>query len=206
MKKIIAFGVVMGLLFTLIPVFAQEDTGLPDPGITPDNPFYGVKRGFEDIGLAFTFGEINRAQAHYNRAQTRLSEADAMIKKNKTDVAEELVQDYEEELNETEVEVEKAAAKGQNVTLLVEHVANMTSKHIAVLQRVYEQVSEQAKASIMKVIEKASDRELGILKHLENETEQEMNRTQEKEQEKNQTNKKVDKDNKSEDSGSNESE
>lgn len=44
--------------------------------------------------------------------------------------------------------IEKAEGLGRNVTLLAEHVANMTYKHVEILQKVLEKVPEPAKIHI----------------------------------------------------------
>jgi hypothetical protein len=160
----------VSVLVMASPVFAAVETGetLPvEPGITPDSPMYGLDKVGEKLQLAFAFREQRKAELHYRFAQERLSEAEQLVEDNETDLIEETMEDYEEELNETENEIEKAVARGQNVTELIEHVTSMTAKHLAVLQKVYDKVPEQAKASIQHAMEVSVRKQVGVLAHVE---------------------------------------
>jgi len=122
------------------------------PGVTPDNVFYGLDRAMERIQLALTRNEVNKAELHLRYAAERLAELDAMVQKNKTKYYNNLAREQEQEITRAQEELQKATALGKNTTLLAEHVANMTSKHILVLQKVWENAPEQAKDSIMHAI------------------------------------------------------
>ncbi len=160
----------VSLMVLATPALAAEemDTTLPDPGITPDSPIYGLDKAVEGLELAFTFGEENKARVHYKFAKERLAEAEKMAVEDKPELAEEVMGDYEKELTETESEMEKAVARGKNVTQLAEHVATMTAKHLEVLQRVYDKVPEQAKAAIAHAMEVSVRKQVGVLAHIEN--------------------------------------
>ncbi len=156
---------IVSFLLIATPVLAVEGFSA---GITPDSPIYGLDRAWERIQMAFERKEENRAKLHYEFAQERLAEAEEMTEKNRTDLAKELIDDYEEELNETNNEMKKARNLGRNITELAEHVANMTSKHLEVLQRVYDKVPESAKASIQHAMEVSIRKQVGVLEHIEN--------------------------------------
>ena len=152
------------------PVIAAVETAetLPvEPGITPDSPLYGVDRFVENVQVVITTDELKRAELRYKFAEERLAEANDMSKKNKTELADRAVEDYENELNETEKEMGKAVALGKNITALTEHVAAMTSKHLVVLQRVYEKAPESAQLALLRVIEKATVKSVEIISHNE---------------------------------------
>jgi hypothetical protein len=89
-------------------------------------------------------------------AGERLAEMNKLVEKNKTKHVERLAKDQEEELSEAEAEIVKATAKGLNATLVAQHVANMTSKHLIILQGLLEKVPEQARESIMHAINVSS--------------------------------------------------
>ena len=56
--KTISLLIALVFLFSLgIGVLAQE-TELPDPGLTPDSPFYFLETIAEGIGTLFTFGDL----------------------------------------------------------------------------------------------------------------------------------------------------
>lgn len=138
------------LVSLVLSVVADEE--LPDPGVTPDSMLYGLDRAFERISLALTFDRAAKAEKRLQIASERISELKAMVDKGKPEFVEKLKEDYEEELNEAESDMEAARALGKNVTLLAEHVANATSKHIAVLERVLDKVPDQAKSAILHAI------------------------------------------------------
>lgn len=123
-----------------------QDPELPDPGITPDSWMYGLKRAFEGISMFFTFDEVAKAEKHLHYAELRLSEARAMAEKGKPEYIDDLLEDYEKELQEANKIA--SLAKGAIKEKLAELVATATSQHLRVLDRVQEQVSEQAKDKI----------------------------------------------------------
>ncbi len=60
-----------------------QDEELPDPGITPDSPFYFFDTWGKNISMFFTFGPEAKAKKALQYAEERLSEAQAMGNKNK---------------------------------------------------------------------------------------------------------------------------
>lgn len=141
---------VLGLLASSLTVLAQEE--LPPAGITPDSWLYGLEKAWERIRMFFTFDSEGKAKLHLQFASERLAEANEMVGKGKPEFVQDLLKEHETEINETEKEVEGLRALGRNITLLAEHVCNMTYKHIDVLERVLANVSEQAKPAIERAI------------------------------------------------------
>jgi len=161
-------AILVGFLILAAPVAAESlETLSTDPGITPDSPLYGLDRAMERVRLMIATDALSKAKVRFEFAQERLAEAQAMSDKNKTKEAEDALVDYETELNETGNEMSKAVALGKNITALTEHVLAMRSKHIAVLQRVYDKVPESAKPAIMNAIEAATNRTTEIASHME---------------------------------------
>jgi len=87
-----------------------------------------------EIGSRFAEKELNRFQER--------------VREQKREEIQRRLERYEEYLNETEEATEEVEGLGKNVTILAEHVCNMTYKHIEVLQEVLEKVPEQAKPAI----------------------------------------------------------
>lgn len=137
-------------LIMISSVFAQE---LPGAGITPDSWLYGLDKAFERIQLLLTFDRASKAKLHLQFASERLAEANEMVRRGKPEFVQSLMKEHETEINETENEVKGLRAIGRNITLLVEHVSNVTYKHILVLEEVLERVPEQAKPAIEKAID-----------------------------------------------------
>ncbi len=127
-------AVLLGVLIALTPIVYAESE-LPQPGILPDSPFYGLQRGMEGIQLFFAFDDVSKANLHYKFAGYRLAEAEAMSDQNKLDLAEEALEEYEDELNETNIEVEQAIASGENVTTVIENANGENYKQLLVLSR-----------------------------------------------------------------------
>ena len=164
MKKLLA--ILVSLLVLSAPVMAVES--LPDPGILPDSPIYGIKRAFESIETVFTFSNEAKAKVALKHAEKRLAEAKAMVEKGKPEFAEELVKEYEKKMNETNANAEKAIALGKNVTALIEHVTSRVSKHLEVLEQVYEKAPEKAKPGLLRAINASSKVTVEIVSRMEN--------------------------------------
>jgi len=133
----------------LPPAFKR---GLPAAGITPDSWIYGFKRFFEGIDLFFTFDDVEKAEKYLKYAELRLAEAKEMAEKGKSEFVDDLIEEYEDNLEKTN-EISKTAQQlGKNVTKVTELVAVATSIHVDVLENVLEKVPEQAKPSIQRAI------------------------------------------------------
>ncbi|HHI04353.1 MAG TPA: hypothetical protein ENL45_02295, partial [Candidatus Woesearchaeota archaeon] len=133
----------------LPPAFERE---LPAAGITPDSWMYGFKRFFEDLDLFFTFDDVTKAEKHLKYAELRLAEAKEMTEKGKPEFVDDLIEEYEDNLEKAN-EISKIAQQvGKNVTKVTELVAVATSIHMDVLENVLEKVPEQAKPSIQRAI------------------------------------------------------
>jgi hypothetical protein len=153
--KILAL--IVGIFLVLgITVFAQNIT-LVQPGLLPDNPFHGFQNFFEQLQLFFAFNPQAKANIHLQFAERRLAEMNLALQENKTDLVHALSQDYENEMNQTETEVDNAKGLGQNVTVLAQHVAEETFKHHLVLQNVLNKVPDQAKFAIEHAINVSSN-------------------------------------------------
>jgi hypothetical protein len=85
-QRLLRITLVSCLLITSLlwggAVYAQDEE-LPDPGLTPDSPFYFLDTWGKNISLFFTFGDEAKAEKALRYAEERLSEAQAMADKNK---------------------------------------------------------------------------------------------------------------------------
>ncbi len=146
----ILITVILTLSIIGVAVVAQEE--LPRAGTTPDSWLYGLDRAWERIRMFFTFNRADKAKLHLQFAGERLAEANEMVRRGKPEFIQDLMKEHEAEINQTENEVEGLRVLGRNITALVEHVSNVTYKHILVLEEVLEKVPEQAKPAIAKAI------------------------------------------------------
>lgn len=153
MKKILLLTASLVLALSLgAGAFAQE-AELPDPGLTPDSPFYFLEIITEGIGTFFTFGDLKKAERYSALASERVAEAQAVVDKGKPEAAEKALQRYEDQLNRALSRAESARVKGQSVEGISEKVAEVTGKHLEVLEGVLEKVPEAAKTAIEKAKE-----------------------------------------------------
>ena len=129
-----------------------QDEQLPDPGITPDSPFYFLDVWGKKAGLFFAFSAEAKAGKALEYAGERLAEAQAMAAKNKVREAQRAANGYDEFLD-TAFEKSVAASNEGDSENVVEAVALTTSKHLSVLDRVKDTVPEEAKGAITRAQE-----------------------------------------------------
>jgi len=148
--KTISVLITLVFLFTLgTGVLAQtQETELPNPGLTPDSPFYFLETISEEIVTLFTFGDLKKAERYFTLAEERLSEAQVMIKENKPKRTEKTLERYGKQLGKSLIRAEKADAKGKDTKELAKVVTRATYKHLVVLNRVLEKVPEEEKSAI----------------------------------------------------------
>ena len=165
--KTISLLITLALLFSLGPAVLAQETELPDPGLTPDSPFYFLETIIEEIGTFFTFGDLKKAERHAVLAAERLAEAQAVVNKGKPELAEKTLERYRMQLQNSIARAEKAQAKGKNTEKVMARVGKATSIHLEVLAEVYEKVPEEAKPAIenaMKASLKGHKKAVEILK------------------------------------------
>jgi hypothetical protein len=131
--------------------YAQEEE-LPDPGITPDSPFYFFDVWSKNIGLFFAFGNEAKARKALEYAEERLSEAEAMAVKNRIREVVRAAGDYDEFMAMVNQKTQEQLQQGvtDNVS---EIVALATAKHLSVLDRVKDKVPDAAKEAVIRARE-----------------------------------------------------
>jgi len=158
---------VIGILIAISPlVYAQSETELSSPAIMPDSPLYGLGRAWENLQLFFTFDDVGKANLHYRFAEYRLAEAEVMSNRNRTDLAQRALSEYENELNETDQRVERAVALGKNITALIQHVNAENYKHLLVLERVRNKLTN--KIGVDKAIDMSAKEHSKIFQKFDN--------------------------------------
>ena len=135
---------VISLLFSGT-AYAQEEE-LPDPGVTPDSPFYFFDNWGKKIGMFFAFGPEAKAQKALEYAEERLAEARAMAIRNKIREMEQAANGYDEFLAVVIERAEEARQRGASDNIS-EKVALATKKHLDVLDRVKETIPKQTEES-----------------------------------------------------------
>ena len=131
------------------PAALAQVGSLPNPGITPDNPFYFLDKWGETFGRLFAVGQQAKAAKQAEHAEERLAEAQAMANEGKDELAEEAAREYGALISEAAANLAAAAQGGEDTSAaLADLVTKATGIHLTVLADVYQKVPEQAKPAI----------------------------------------------------------
>jgi len=149
--KKVSISLVIITLFLCSNIALATSDGLPNPGITPDSPFYFLDSWGESIRMFFAFSDEAKAQKHIAHAEEKLAEAKKMAEEGKTDAEEVAEKKYEKDIDDATTE---AKLTGKENAL--QRIQEATTRHQAVMEKVLSQVPEQAKPSIQKAMEKSS--------------------------------------------------
>jgi len=132
--------------------YAQGDMELPDPGITPDSPFYFADKWAKQLSLMFTFREEAKVEKALRYAEERLAEMNAMLVKNKTRATTQATNEYNNYLAIATQYMERAREKGVDTS---EMVTLGVSKHIAFLNESIDDVGENEQRVMTEARERA---------------------------------------------------
>jgi hypothetical protein len=144
--------------------FAQDEE-LPNPGLTPDSPFYFLDKWGKNIGMFFTFGNEAKARKALKYAEERLSEARAMADKHRVREMERAANDYEGFMAMVNQRLEATAQQGLSDNIS-ERVALAAAKHLDVLDRVKDRVPEQAKQALTRARAASQNGQVNALRAL----------------------------------------
>jgi len=144
--------------------YAQEEE-LPDPGITPDSPFYFFDTFGKKIGLMFTFGDEAKAQKALEYAEERLAEANAMALKNKLKEMAQAAGEYDQFMAMVNERLQATVQQNASANIS-EKVALATARHLAVLDRVRDRVPEEGKEALSRARERSLNEQLHALRAL----------------------------------------
>ncbi len=156
MKKL---SMILAAIFVLslssgVALAATGSDSLPNPGLTPDSPFYFLEEWMNSISMFFTFSKDAKAQKALSIADEKLAEAKKMAEKGDQkaeDVAEKAYEKYMDEATQDATE-----AKAEGKTNALEQIQDATARHEATMQKVLSQVPEQAKDSIQHAIDESA--------------------------------------------------
>ena len=145
--------------------YAQDEEDLPDPGITPDSPFYFFDDMGKRIGMFLAFGPEAKARKALEYAEERLAEARAMANKNRTREMTRAANDYDGFMAMVNERAEEARQRGASDNLS-ERVASATSKHLSVLDRIKDTAPEQAREALNRAREASQNGQINALRAL----------------------------------------
>jgi len=149
-QKLLRITLVSSLIITSLffggTAYAQDEE-LPDPGLTPDSPFYFLDTWGKNIGMFFTFGNEAKVRKALQYAEERLAETRTMAAKNRVREMERAANDYDGFMAMVNERLEAAVQQGLSDNIS-ERVALATAKHLNILDRVKDQVPEQAREAL----------------------------------------------------------
>ena len=140
----------------------EIEVSLVNPGIQPDSFFYPFKLFFENVRTAFTFGDLAKAERFSNLAERRMAEAKTMIEKGEEKNAENVLNRYQNLLDNSLERSKKAQEAGRDSSAIQEKLAQMTEKHLLVLDKVVDKAPKMAQ----KAVEISSTRQMVALERL----------------------------------------
>jgi len=149
--KVISLLITLVFLFSFGTVVLAQEIELPDPGLTPDSPFYFLETIAEDVVTFFTFGDLKKAERYASLAAERIAEAKDMVEKGKPELVEKPLKRYKSQLNKSMNRAEQAMFAGKDfdkVMGVIAKAGKTTSVHLEALTEVYEKVPEQTKTAV----------------------------------------------------------
>jgi hypothetical protein len=152
--KTLVFASIIILMFSM-GATAQEEN-LPDPGITPDSPLYGLDKALESIQGVLNSGNEQKSRYGLSIAEERLAEAKAMAEKGNYQLSEEMSNEYEKQIENT-IETGNSISDSAQRGNIQGAIANTTTKHQLILEKVRNELPKPAQAAINNSL-KASSR------------------------------------------------
>ncbi|OIJ22395.1 hypothetical protein BKP45_07095 [Anaerobacillus alkalidiazotrophicus] len=150
MKKIIT-SITVGLLLIGGNSYSAEEQEI----IKPDSELYDTSRLIEEAEYELTEDNGEKALLQDEYADKRLSEAEMAFDEGDEQKAEELMEDYNEHMQEIEENIEAAKEAGDDISKVEEIVAENSQKRFENLQALLERedLPEAAKLGIKKALE-----------------------------------------------------
>lgn len=170
MKKYIFTLIALSVMLVPTLAFAQEDTTevelvstqteqeeeTPNEEVAdPTKPLYFFTTVLEEIQIFFTFDDDKKIEKRLEFAEKRIAEMALMAQEGNEAELEKIRTRYERQIAQALKIANKHAEKADEKAFKIEE---QRAKHLETLERVYEQVPEEAKPSIEKVIDKTEVR------------------------------------------------
>jgi hypothetical protein len=172
----------LGILFLVLLPFAKPDANaqgdldstttelieeiedIPEPFISPNSPFYFLRNWQEWIEGIFANSSEKKVTLSLKQADRRIGEIKHLARIGRTDLLDRTQARWEEKIQKAEEWAEKIITNQAEVK---ENVLEATSKHLAVLEKVYENAPEQAQEGLQRAINNAQRHQERMLEHFE---------------------------------------
>lgn len=131
-----------------------------DPGTLPDSPWYWFQTLIEKVQVALTFDPVKKADLIEHQAVENLAEAQALIKKGKTEDAEKALDSYSTKIEQAQNFLEQVKDPTSETSQKVqEALTKVNSNNMVVLGSLLEKLPPQAAQklalNIVRTVEKA---------------------------------------------------
>ncbi len=125
-----------------------------EAGLLPDSPFYFLKALWEKVRETFTLRSEAKLQYMEKLGEKRTAEAEKLIAKGKTDVAEKVMTKYSERLQKIEALIQKKGEKlDEKLNATQERIQNRFEHRNEVLQRVMDKAPESAQKGLQRALD-----------------------------------------------------
>lgn len=162
-KLIIIFPLLFSIILFSGAAEAQSDW-LPDPGISPDSPFYFLDIWGEKIGMFFAFNFEAKVKKALSYSEERIAEANYLAEKGKTEKIEEIAENYREQIKFAEEKTKEAGEKGKDTKDALMQTAKAVSRHFGVFEGIIEKIPAKAGEAVAQAKEKSKS---GYIQSLE---------------------------------------
>lgn len=148
MKAKLLIAIALTAVFLLpMGVLAEEDIEeLPDAGIGPDSPFWGMDVAFDKLRYRFIMNKQERAKIKLEITGERLAEMKEMAEQNKTREMDKAQEAHQEMLNELQDDVDELENGNNTEENNITGIQRGMQNHIRALEKVMARI--QAKENI----------------------------------------------------------
>jgi len=145
-KRFSMVGVILAIVLTLSAV--GGGTAYAAQGSLPGDVLYSVKLVTEQLRMMLPGNDVARAQRALSFAERRVGEMEALAEKGRPQYLGLAVGGYDDAVNMTLARIERAGDKGLATGNVTARVAEATTRHLSVLDTVYDMVPPEAKEAI----------------------------------------------------------
>lgn len=158
---IIASLLLVGVVFTATPVFAQEEEAVAigevtDPGTLPDSPFYFMKTWGRAASSFFAFNNQEKAELALRFANEDALAINALCENGQYELAERHCERFQEQFQRALWRMERAQEEGRDIEELVEKLKDNQLRQQQVLAGLLETVPEQAREGFLNAMVNSS--------------------------------------------------
>jgi len=114
----------------------------------PGDALYSIKLSTEQARMMLPGDDAARAERALNFAERRVGEIEALAEKERVQDLDLAVEKYDYALNMTLARIERAGNRGLAIGNITARVAEATTRHLLVLDEVWDMVPDEAKAAI----------------------------------------------------------